>query len=362
MAKQHTLVKEFLKNHSLVESNIRSFNEFIEIRMQEIVDELSERIDSEDFEIKFGKISLDKPNQIEADGSTKLITPAEARIRKLTYSAPINVEISIKYEGQSETAEVSLGRIPIIVKSNACNLKDLSEDQLIGKYIDPSDPGGYFIVNGNERVIAMAEDLASNQTFIENKKGKLTLRLFSQRGAYKIPVTLVENNDGILEVSFSRFRGIPVIVLLKALGLTSDAEIAKLIGKQNESLIVNLYEFPEIVSSDDALMHIAEQTSLQGTKKEILDRAKQRMDSYFLPHVGLDKNSRLEKAKTLCKFVKQLFIAQENPEKSLTDKDHYGNKRVRLSGDLLSDLFRVNLNIFIREIQHSLQKTIKRNR
>src|SRR3989338_669883 len=152
------------------------------------------------------------------------------------------------------------------------------------------------------------------------------------------------------------------MILLKSLGLTSDADIAKLIEKQTDSLIVNLYEYANISSTNDALMWIAEKSSLQGTNKEMLDRVKQRIDSYFLPHIGLDKNSRLEKAKTLCKFIKQYYVAKEHPHDSMTDKDHYANKRVRLSGDLLSDLFRVNLNILLREVQHTLQKIVKRRK
>ena len=217
---EHILVKEFLKNHSLVESNIKSFNDFIGNRIQEIVTELSDALPNEDFEIKLGKVRVGKPNVIESDGSSRPITPAEIRLRKLTYSAPIWMEMTINYAGQVETEEVQLGRIPVMVKSNACNLESMNEEELIKNYIDPKDHGGYFLINGNERVMVMAEDLASNQTFVEwqKTKNRLMLRLFSQRGAYKIPVSLVESVDGILESSFSRFRDIPATVLLKALG------------------------------------------------------------------------------------------------------------------------------------------------
>jgi DNA-directed RNA polymerase subunit B len=359
--RKHILVKEFLKNHSIVESNITSFNDFIENRMQEIINEINEAMPKEDFEIKLGKITVDKPNIVEADGSISLISPSEARLRGLTYSAPIKMELTIRYEGQVETAEVQLGRIPVIVKSNVCNLHGLTRQDLIDRYVDPADSGGYFIVNGNERILVMAEDLASNQAFLENQKVKgFVLRLFSQRGAYKIPISINESKEGILEISFSRFRKIPVMILLKALGMVSEAEISKMIGKQSDGLLVNLYEYASLGDSEEALMKIAELTSLQGTKKEVLDRTKQRIDSYLLPHVGLDKNARIEKAKTLCKLIKQFYLSKDHPEDSLTDKDHYANKRVRLSGDLLADLFRVNLNILVREIQHSLQKTVKR--
>ena len=96
-------------------------------------------------------------------------------------------------------------------------------------------------------------------------------------------------------------------------------------------------------------------------KKEILDRIKQRLDNYFLPHIGLKMEHRIEKAISLCKFLKQFFIAKESTGQ-LTDKDHYANKRVRMSGDLLSDLFRVNMNILLRDIQYSLQKIQKRKK
>ncbi len=359
--RKHLLVKKYLQEHSLVESNITSFNDFIEERMQQIVNELNDSLEKEDVEIKLGRIRVEKPNIIEADGSQKLITPAEAMLRNLTYSAPVYLEITVKQEGQIESHDVEIGRIPVIVKSKVCNTYGMSKEELEKNYIDPLDPGGYFIINGNERVIVMTEDLAANQPFIEKSRGKLMLRLFSQRGSYRIPLSISETNEGILEISFSRFRNIPAMIMLKALGLTREDKISELIGKETDSLIVNLYEYATIKTPEEAMMKIAEITALQGTKKEILDRIKQRIDSYFLPHIGLTKEYRKEKATSLCKFIKQFLIAKENPE-VLTDKDHYANKRVRLSGDLLADLFRVNLNILVRDIQHSLQKISKRKK
>jgi DNA-directed RNA polymerase subunit B len=359
---KYLLVKKYLEQHSLVESNITSFNNFIEKRMQEIVDEISEGLPKdEEIDVKLGKIRVDKPLIHEADGSPNHITPAEARLRNLTYSAPVFIEITIKQGNQIESQEVEVGYIPVIVKSNACNIVGKTKEELEKLYIDPLDTGGYFIINGNERVMVMTEDLAENQPFIERPKGKIMLRLFSRRGSYRIPIAITDTNEGIIELSFSRFKNIPAVIMLKALGMTKEAEIAKWIGKENDNLIVNLYEYANIQDAEDAMMQIAEKTSLQGTKKEIIDRVRQRIDSYLLPHIGLGKNDREEKAITLCKLIKQFLIARENPN-SLTDKDHYANKRVRLSGDLLADLFRVNLNILVRDIQHSLQKIQKRKK
>ncbi len=360
--KNHLVVKKYLEGHSLVESNIISFNNFVKQRMQEIVVEISETLTKEEFEITLGKIKVGRPQIIEADGSFSLITPAEARLRNLTYSAPITLELTVKKGEQIDSEIVEIGKIPIMVKSDLCNTTGMSKDELIKNYNDPSDTGGYFIINGNERVMVMAEDLAENQPFIEkNSKGNLVLKVFSLRGTYRIPSTISENKEGILEVSFSRFKDIPIIVILKALGLMKESDIAKYIGKETDSTIVNLYEFVNLSTKEDAMLYIAEKANLQGTKKEILDRVNQRIDSYLFPHIGQKKEDRIKKAVTLCKFVKQFLIVKENP-KLQTDKDHYMNKRVRLSGDLLASLFRVNLGILIRDIQYSLQKSSKRKK
>ena len=360
---KHIVVKKYLLEHSLVESNIISFNNFIEQRMQEIVEEVSENINKDDFfEINLGKINIGKPQVIESDGSASLIMPYEARLRNLTYSAPITLEITVKKDDHTDSEIVEIGKVPVMVKSKACNTHGLSKEELIKNYNDPLDTGGYFMINGNERVMVMLEDLAENQPFIENdSKGNLNLRMFSLKGTYRIPTTISESKEGIFELSFSRFKDLPLVIILKALGMTKESDIAKYIGKETDSVIVNLYEFVNIATQEDAMMYIAEQSSLQGTKKEILDRVKQRVDSFLLPHIGLKKEDRIKKAITLCKLVKRLLIVKENPELK-TDKDHYSSKRVRLSGDLMANLFRVNLGILIRDIQYSLQKASKRKK
>jgi DNA-directed RNA polymerase subunit B len=359
---KHLIVKKYLEGHSLVESNITSFNDFLSQRMQEIVNEINSTIDNEDFEIKLGQIEVGKPDITEADGSSSLITPHEARLRKLTYSAPIKLELTIKKDGNVDSEVVEIGRIPVMVKSQACNTAGLNREELIAEYSDPLDAGGYFIIKGNERVMVMAEDLAENQPFIEeNKKGELVLKMFSLKGTYRIPITLTETKEGIFNTSFSRFKDVPAVVILKALGLTKESDIAKYIGKETDSVIVNLYDFVDLATKEDAMMYIAEKTNLQGTKKEILDRVKQRIDSYLFPHIGQEKEDRMKKAVTLCKLIKQYLTARDNP-KLRTDKDHYANKRVRLSGDLLATLFRVNLGILVRDIQYSLQKSSKRKK
>src|SRR3989344_3221494 len=146
---KNIIIKKYLEQHSLVESNILSFHDFKENKMQHIVDELKENIDNEEIEIKLGKLRIEKPNIIEADGSSSVILPSVARLRNLTYSAPVYVELTVRYEGQTDSAEVEVGRIPIMVRSSACTTAGMPREKLIENFMDKLDPGGYFIINGN---------------------------------------------------------------------------------------------------------------------------------------------------------------------------------------------------------------------
>jgi DNA-directed RNA polymerase subunit B len=356
----HVLVRRYLKEYSLVESNLASYNAFIEHRVQNIIDSINEDISKDEVELNLGKIKIGKPIIVEADGSSHKILPIEAKLRKITYSAPVTLEISTGLD-RKEFNNVEIGRIPIMVKSKRCNLYGMNKEELIEKYEDPNDTGGYFIINGNERVLVMIEDLAPNQPFIEKTtKGNL-LRLFSQRGSYRIPVSITETGEGEILVSFSRFKNLPSLLLIKALGVDRDEDIAKLIEKETDSFIVNLYEHAHIQDSKDALINLAEKMNIHGTQKEVLDRVKARIDSALLPHIGTKQQARYEKAVTLCKLIKY-FLVMTKEIKKFSDKDHYANKRVRLSGDLLFDLFRLNLTIFIRDLQHSLRKIAKKKK
>ncbi|MFH1823276.1 MAG: DNA-directed RNA polymerase subunit B'' [archaeon] len=351
------LVRKYLEEHSLVESNILSFNDFIDFGLQEIINQINEELNREEVDLWIGKIKVRKPQIIEADGSIREIMPIEAKLRKITYSAPIFLEVAV---GNKEFSEVEMGRIPILIKSKHCHLHGMSKEDLIKNYEDPTDQGGYFVINGNPRAMALIEDLAQNQSFTEDTPKGQSLRLFSQRGSYRIPNTISETPDGIIYTSFSRFKNIPAILMVKALGITKDSEIAELIGKDSDIVIINLYEYADLANTQDALLRIATLMNIQGTQKEILDRVKLRLDSAFLPHIGTKQDFRKEKAANLCKLIKHFLISKEL--KLSSDKDHYANKRIRLSGDLLTDLFRVNLTIFIRDLQHSLQKIAKKKK
>lgn len=96
--------------------------------------------------------------------------------------------------------------------------------------------------------------------------------------------------------------------------------------------------------------------------KEIrLERIQEIIDKYLLPNIGVTKEDRLTKAYNLCKMLKK-FILVSTKEIGADDKDHYLNKRIKMSGDLLADLFRMNLKILIGDILYNFQRLVKRGK
>jgi len=147
------LLNAFKKEVGFVDHQIAAFNEFVDFRIQKIINEIGEieleTPETAEFRIKLGKVRLGKPSIKEADGAVREITPAEARIRNLTYAAPLFVEVIPVLNGvEQEVKEIKIGEIPIMVKSKACVLNGLDRKQLIELGEDPDDPGGYFIING----------------------------------------------------------------------------------------------------------------------------------------------------------------------------------------------------------------------
>jgi len=189
------LVDAFYRDRSIVNHQIASYNDFLERRLQSIVDstiigqeEDPERgyiyPEIEGYKIKFGKIGIGSPKVKEADGTIRDLTPMEARLRDLTYEAPLTLEfIPVKDDVEYEPEEIRIGELPIMIKSKACNLAkhaiearkghELSNEdykkELQNMQEDPLDSGAYFISNGTERVLITVEDLAPNRVLVEKK-------------------------------------------------------------------------------------------------------------------------------------------------------------------------------------------------
>lgn len=367
------LIKKYFEGHNLVASDIESFNYFIDTELQNIIEEnrvieptiIPHNID--DFKIRLDKIWVTKPEIIEADGSKRPIYPIEARLRKISYAAPIYIEVSAHINGiQRESFVTQVGNLPIMLKSKYCHLNKLNKEELIKKGEDPDDTGGYFIINGTERVLIDVEDLCANKFLVDQNQigpSEFTGRVFSESGSFKIPHTMEKMKDGIFYITFTRVKRMPLISIIKALGLTKDEDIMKFtfFDQQSDDVFVNLLEFVDIKTEEDAQDWIAKRIGITQSKEIRIERMQEIVDKYLLPHLGTKKEDRIFKAYNLCKYLKR-FILVSRGQIPLDDKDHYVNKRIKMSGDLLADLFRVNLKILIGDLLYNFQRIVKRGK
>ena len=378
------VMEAFFDQYGLVGQHLDSFNRFIREELQQVVDSVARLTPKiEGYTVELGEITIDPPSVREADGSEHALFPNEARIRNLTYASKLHLEMTpVRKEGsvstRLETLRIYIGDMPIMLRSEKCLLHGMSDEELIAHGEDPKDPGGYFIINGSERVLVTQEDLAPNRILIEeaSKSSSYThiAKVFSTSRGFRAPVTIERKRSGELRVSFPSVPGkIPLAILLKALGLESDKEIVDVISDDEEirnELIVTIEQSAPINAARDeeegstrvnALDFIGKRVAVGQTKEYRLSRAEKVLDRYLLPHVGTEEDSRLHKAYYLGQMVERLLelvLSKRAPD----DKDHYANKRLKLSGDLLMSLFRVALYSLTRDIKYQLERTAVRGR
>lgn len=363
-----SLYRSIEKERGWVDFQIESFNHFVEEGMQNIINEIETvRMNPElgDMKMKFGKAEIGRPVVKEADGSTRQIYPNEARVRNLTYSAPVFVDITPIVNGIQEKPEkVHVGDLPIMVKSKLCSTHGLTDKELIHNGEDPKDPGGYFIVNGTERVLVLIEEISPNKPIFEKEGDFVSVRINSERSGFKQRHIIERKPDGEISISFANIKKVSIIVLLKALGLETDKDICLSISDDprilNE-LYINLYQC-EVSNSDEAIDVIGRK--LRVSEDYRIERVNQILDRYLLPHVGQETSSRIEKAEVLSKIVKKtVMLALDMIPQD--DIDHYSNKRLLMSGELMGQLFRsIMLGRWglLAKMNYNYQKLVKRGK
>jgi len=301
---------------------------------------------------------------MELDGSITHITPAEARLRNVSYIAPLHMTANVIEDGKTlESRELHIGDIPVMVKSDACILRNFSEQKLIDHAEDPSDPGGYFIINGSERVIVGLEDLSYNKIIVDKEKigGKhvFKAKVYSSIVGYRAKLELVLKEDGLI---VARIPGspvdIPMITLMRALGLESDKQIASAISLNDEiqNELEGSFEKTENASPKDAIEYISKRIAPGMLEEFQIKRAETLLDWGLLPHLGKQPDNRKEKTQFLgeaaCKLL-ELKLGWIQPD----DKDHYGNKVVKFAGQMLADLFRTAFRNLVRDMKYQLERS-----
>ncbi|KAL8495936.1 hypothetical protein ACS0TY_019887 [Phlomoides rotata] len=230
--------------------------------------------------------------------------PFECRQAKLTYAGQFLVYMNFQYDdGVIVREKINLGQLPIMLKSKLCHLKAANDPKkMVLHKEEPSEMGGYFILNGLERVIRLLILPKRNypmsmvrNSFRERREGytdKAVVIRCVREDQSAVTVKLYYLNNGSARLGFwiqGREYLLPVGIILKALTETTDHEIyvsltccynekydrvkgsvgTQLIGERAKIILDELQNL-SLYTRDQCLQHIGEhfQPLMVGLEKE----------------------------------------------------------------------------------------------
>ena len=374
------LIDKFFKDNpnTLVSHHLESFNEFFKNGIRRIFRENNpiRFIEREEESKESGKrnevllylagkdgtkLYYGKP-VIFDDNASHYMFPNDARLRNMTYGITIHYDVDVEfiyYIGDEKKThnigleKIYLGRFPIMLQSDLCILNKMTKEVRFNMGECRNDYGGYFIIDGKEKVIIPQEKFADNMLYIRANKSddiyshSAEIRSVSEDTSKAIRTTSAKivapspsysNNQIVISVPNVK-KPVPLFILMRALGVISDKDIIKtclLDLKKNDSMIdlfiPSVHDANKIFTQQTALEFMAELTK-RGTVSNVIEI----LSDYFLPHIG--ELNFLDKAYFVGYMVYRMlrvYTKQEQP----TDRDNFRFKRIELSGALIYDLFR----------------------
>lgn len=403
----------FQDSKVFVKHQIDSYNDFIDTKIQKIINESNPVISYGDFNeakgkymteyhVQFGDVSISKAVINDNDGISKTMYPQDARLRNATYSAVLSCDIhhklirhSAKDDVEPEVIEyptypnVNIGKIPIMLQSKCCVLSQQTNKTRAEMGECLYDDGGYFIVNGNEKVIVSFEKKCENKIFVfpQSRSPSSTYSHIAEITSVhhsapsyikplQVKLTAKEGNffGRMIRVSITKFKKeIPLFVVFRALGVLSDKDIVDLIvynvEKETAQILMNelkasLEEASPIKSQKVAMEYISKFLNVTYTTKKF-DNEQLKMKYIedvllmeILPHLG---KSAIKKAYFLGLMARKLLLNYLGLIVD-DDRDSFINKRVETPGALLSTLFRTNFTKLVKEMKINIDKDIKSGR
>ncbi|XP_053575638.1 DNA-directed RNA polymerase III subunit RPC2 [Bombina bombina] len=343
------LLPAFLKVKGLVKQHIDSFNYFINDEIKKIM-KANEKVTSDAdpmWYLKYLNIYVGVPDVEESFNVTRPVSPHECRLRDMTYSASITVDIEYTRGSQRIIRNaLPIGRMPIMLRSSNCVLTGKTPAEFAKLNECPLDPGGYFIVKGVEKVILIQEQLSKNRIIVEaDRKGAVGASVTSSTHEKKSRTNLVMKQGRFYLKHNTLSEDIPIAIIFKAMGVESDQEIVQMIGTEDHVMSAfgpSLEECQkaQIFTQMQALKHIGNKVRRQrmwgggGPKKSRVDEARELLASTILTHVPVKEFNFRAKCIYTAVMVRRVILAQG--ENKVDDRDYYGNKRLELAGQHIS--------------------------
>nr|UWK20543.1 RNA polymerase II subunit 2 [Trichoderma rhododendri] len=441
-----TVISSFFETKGLVSQQTDSFDEFTQTTIQDLVNEYStitldqpnppsppgRTIALRRYEIKFGSVMVSRPTISETDGTVTSLLPYECRDRNLTYASPLYIKITKKVSAaverevplhemddaqqeeyartgdhptkleweEEENGEddnigksddwkdmVFVGKLPIMVKSKICHLSREQDENLFLVNECPYDQGGYFVINGSEKVLIAQERSAANivQVFKKAQPSAYTytaeIRSALEKGSRLISSMMLKlygkgdsARGGFGQTIHTTLpfvkSDLPVAIVFRALGVVSDEDILNHICyDRNDSQMLEMLRpcIEEAFCVQDrevALDFIGKRGNRDqaglGREKRVRV-AKDILQKETLPHISQTEGSETRKAFFLGYMVHKLLqcaLGRREPD----DRDHFGKKRLDLAGPLLAKLFRGIMRRMNTELANYLRRCVEGNR
>uniref|UniRef100_A0A5K3EII2 DNA-directed RNA polymerase subunit beta n=1 Tax=Mesocestoides corti TaxID=53468 RepID=A0A5K3EII2_MESCO len=374
------LVPAFLSVKGLVKLHIDSFNHFIETEIRNIVQANSRvSVPSANWWLEYNNVYLKPPTVNDGSVVASRVTPHDCRLRDLTYAGEILVDITFTRQHEIVSKKgVLIGRMPLMLKSSACVLNGKSAFELMKMKECPLDPGGYFIINGSEKVILMQEQMSKNRIIVEGDTKKGLICSVTSSSAQTKSKTNILLKDGRLFLQHNSFTvDVPIVILIKAMGITSDKEILRSVGRE-EAIWAKVV--PSLKQCIEAKVH----TTLEACKwlqsklrmprfrtvrigpaggksgSDITDRDVQAdiqrmLRDIIITHIPMEKMNFEDRVLFLGQMIRYLIMLADGkipPD----DRDFYGNKRVELAGSLIALLFEDIFKTFNEDLWLTVSK------
>ncbi|KAI1909457.1 DNA-directed RNA polymerase III complex subunit Rpc2 [Ophidiomyces ophidiicola] len=380
------LLPAFLKVKGLVKQHIDSYNYFIEVQLKKIVQSSAEiRSDVDpNFYIRFHDIYLGTPRRADEEQSEdsrfkveSTVNPNECRLRDMTYAAPILVDFEyVRGRQRVKRNGTAIGRMPVMLRSSKCVLSDKSPREMYLLHECPLDPGGYFIVNGTEKVILVQEQLSKNRVIVEAdpKKEVVQASVTSSSNERKSKSYIILKKDRIYMRHNILSDDIPIVIFLKAMGIQSDKEMLLLVAGidsvYQEDFAINFEEAVKlgIFTQQQALEYLGSHIKIMrkpngyggpGGRRNYIQEAVEAIASVIISHVEVDNMNFRPKALFVGHMVRRVLMAKHDST-LVDDRDYVGNKRLELAGQLLALLFEDLFKKFCFDIKMNIDKVLKK--
>lgn len=384
------LLPAFLSARGLVKQHIDSYNYLVSRDIHQIVMAQSNRRLTSDVDPKwfaeYENVTIGAPSYMDGM-SPKELTPQICRIRDMTYAAPIYVDVVYYRETEIVRKKgLKIGYIPVMLRSQVCCLHNKSAPEMAALGECPLDPGGYFIVKGTERVLLMQEQLSNNRIIVELDAHHLVQSVVTSSTADNKSRTVVcfrkMGKEGLF-VKHSAFADlVPLVAVVKAMGIESDQELVQLIGMEqphtNEGITLSLQDSHAlgIFTQMQALEFLAGKlkqrpvfykstsTSAQDSHDAKLGEVLDVLVRQLLSNIPVSGGSETpldfsQKARFLCLMARRCLDATKD-HALLDDRDYYGNKRLELAGQLIGLLFEDLFKNFNQDIKSKTDKVLTR--